>query len=66
MIEKVGATYIAQCDYCSTYEEYDSFADAVQGIKEEGWHTTKQYGEWFNMCPACLEKSMRKEGVENE
>lgn len=49
--------FVASCDHCSHTDELsaDSFQEAVDEIKEDGWLITKPSGQWDHMCPSCRE-----------
>lgn len=55
MIDQQKGKYILICDNCdeTTGEEYDSFDDAVQAIKENGWVNKKYADGWKNICAEC-------------
>lgn len=45
------------CDSCSeSTEEFDSFDEAIQAIKDLGWKISREQGEWTHTCAGCLEK----------
>ena len=55
MIDKQYGSYYAVCDACGTAldGEYDDFQDAVDGMRANGWRTSKTGADWMNYCPAC-------------
>lgn len=62
MVDKQYGSYYAICDACGTAleAEYDEFQDAVDGMKANGWRTSKIGGEWVNYCPECAGKLLPK------
>jgi len=62
-------TYKPICDCCLTAlyticgEEFDSFDEAIRGMKSAGWKTTKEYGEWENYCPECWADIHRQSAI---
>lgn len=60
-IEKEYGKYIPVCDGClTTLEPCDTFQDAVDQCKEEGWTNHRIDGQWQNRCPNCRPKSQPK------
>lgn len=61
-IERDGRVTFACCDTCSYSEEYDTFMEAVDSIKQAQWkvYLDKASGLWRHICPDCLDKA-RKE-----
>lgn len=56
-IEKNNGDYDLQCDFCCTrIEGIESFPEAVQYKKANGWRGVKINMEWFDKCPECLER----------
>lgn len=55
-IEKEYGKFIPVCDGClATLDSCDTFQDAVDECKENGWRNVKANGTWQNMCPKCYE-----------
>lgn len=53
-IEKEYGKYTPICDGClDTLDGCDSFEDAVQLCKDNGWQNVKVNGGWQNRCPNC-------------
>lgn len=47
--------------------ETEDFEEAVKEIHEAGWESFKdEDGDWQNRCPACVEGSNRKRGLEED
>jgi hypothetical protein len=56
MIEKIyKIKCMAICDNCGTGQECDSWADAIEFMREEGWKKRLVDGEWKHFCPECVE-----------
>lgn len=57
-VEMEYGKHIPTCDNCGdTLDAEDTFDDAVQAMKDEGW-TVKYVGgevEWENLCTCCQE-----------
>ena len=49
------------CDNCGDGQEFDSWADVMEFMREEGWRKKLVGGEWEHYCPECQE-SEGKEG----
>ena len=58
MIERQYGRYTVACEICGTMldNEYDNFADAVDGLKANNWKTINNCGMWENYCPECANK----------
>lgn len=55
-IEKEYGKFIPVCDGClATLNGCDTFQDAVDECKENGWRNVKVNGTWQNRCPKCYE-----------
>lgn len=53
-IERERDGHHLQCDYCSTHEgPFDSFMDAINHKKANGWKNIKEGEEWYDKCPFC-------------
>lgn len=61
MIDRDYGEYYGVCDACGAVTEgtYDTFQDAVDGMRAEGWKTVNMGGEWVNYCPSCAAKLAR-------
>lgn len=56
-IEREYGRFIPVCDNClRSLDPCDTFQDAVDECKENGWVNTKVNGEWQNRCPLCKPK----------
>jgi len=56
MIDKTYGKYDLECDSCGESEvNMDSFDDALNYAKENGWKIKKINGEWKHYCPDCNE-----------
>ena len=55
MIDKYHGNYRLICDICEEQadKEFDSFDDAVDYKRNNGWKSQKKYGEWQDVCPEC-------------
>ena len=49
--------YFLYCDVCGEEESgmFDSFYDAVEYKKINGWKSQKRNSEWEDVCPECQE-----------
>lgn len=48
------STWEVECDECGEIEEIEGeFEDCISFMRENGWKTTKENGEWVNHCPEC-------------
>ena len=58
MIDKAYGRFELTCDVCGDgpEEAFDSFQDAVDHMRAEGWRSTRSCGEvWINHCKECVE-----------
>ena len=49
--------FVPVCDSCG--DELDPeyrFLDAVDAVKDAGWHSSHLFGEWQNYCAECCRK----------
>ncbi len=48
-------SYSLACDNCGEEldEQFDSFNDAVEAKKANGWKSKKVKGEWEDWCDKC-------------
>ena len=54
MIEQRGDRFVLICTECGYEVKYfDSFDEAVDYKKENGWKSKKVEGEWVTLCPNC-------------
>ena len=56
MIEKEYGEYILICDVCgdaTAGEGWQTFQEAVQHKRDNGWRWRKIDGEWEDICPEC-------------
>lgn len=52
-----GSQVELACDICGyTVTSFDSFQEAVDYKKEDGWKSQKHKGEWEDICPECQEE----------
>ena len=55
MIEKIyKKELIAICDNCGKGQVFDSWADVIVFMNEEGWKKRLVDGEWKHYCPECV------------
>ena len=70
-VERVSnGMYDAVCDSCGMrLRNFDSFDEAVQGMKDAGWKSRKEnyggYEYWENVCDDCL-RIIRETGDFND
>lgn len=43
------------CDICGEDFDFETFDDAVNYKRENGWKSEKYKGEWQDICPECQE-----------
>lgn len=58
MIDTQGRTHYLLCDVCGFSQEddgFDSFKDAVDYKKTNGWRTKIIGDDWVDRCPECIE-----------
>lgn len=53
MIERDRNTYLLICDICGGIEIYDTFDEAVEGKKIDGWKSEIEKSQWIDICPDC-------------
>lgn len=56
MIEVIHGVCYLICDRCQieAEDEFDSFADAIEYKKENGWRSRRlDDGTWVDICPDC-------------
>ncbi len=59
MIDKAYGKYIPSCDGCGDdLGDYDSFDDARDAIKANGWETRRYGTDWVDYCPSCAPKDV--------
>lgn len=59
-----GPTFSLSCDECGeSADGFGDFNEAVEFKKEYGWKSVKEYGEWKDLCPACVKR--RNEEIKN-
>jgi hypothetical protein len=62
-ITREGFGFNTSCDHCSHDEDLDNadtFQEAVDEIKSQGWRITRlANGEWDHTCPDCLEGEIK-------
>lgn len=47
--------YWLVCDICGKEHDFETFDDALDYKKENGWISEKYKGEWQDVCPECQE-----------
>ena len=61
MIEKLYGDFYTTCDGCG--RELDGVSseiqDALDSMKDNGWKSILQGGDWYNYCPKCAAKLTR-------
>lgn len=60
-ITDARSTWELQCDGCAFAEELEkddaqTFQDAVEYLKAEGWKIVRRGGAWLHHCPHCAER----------
>ena len=46
--------YSLECEVCGkTIDNFETFYDAVEYKKENGWKSVKVNGAWEDRCPDC-------------
>ena len=56
IIENSDDDFTLICDECERkVKGFDSFMDAVDYKKENGWKNKNESGEWIDRCPNCAE-----------
>jgi len=62
MIEKIYKNnYMLTCDNCGEGEEFDSWVDVIEFMREEGWRMKLVGGEWEHYCSECQESEVEEE-----
>lgn len=62
MIERTVTGYDVICDgdRCSEFLEVDSvgheWGELLQGMRDAGWKSMREHGQWCHYCPGCLEE----------
>ena len=56
MIEQEYGKFSLVCSICNTtyIPGFETFQDAVDYAKENGWKIEKENGQWEDICPECL------------
>lgn len=56
MIDVLYGRFGMACDFCgeACEDTFDSFQEAVDFGRTNGWRADKYSGEWQNQCPECL------------
>ena len=63
MIERIyKKERIAICDNCGEGKVFDSWADVIVFIYEEGWKKRLVDGKWKYYCPECQESEDEHDG----
>ena len=55
MIERDYNLHILVCDICGEEKTFDSFEEAVEAKKKDGWQSKREKGQWLDVCPECKE-----------
>ena len=56
MIDKQYGEYVLSCDICGeSVGGFDSFDEARDYTRDNGWVISKKDGEWLNVCPSCID-----------
>ena len=56
MIDKEYGKFILGCDICNhEVKFFDSFDEARDYTRDNGWVISKKDGEWLNVCPSCID-----------
>ena len=57
MIEKEYGHYIVACDVCTNEMDatFDTWDEAKDGMKSEGYKRLNIDGNWVDVCPECQE-----------
>lgn len=59
MVENLGQRHGRKaviCDNCGDGFEADSWEDALQKMKDDGWKTVLKNHKWEHFCPECKEE----------
>ena len=43
------------CDICGQEHDFETFDEAIDYKRENGWISEKYKGEWQDICPECQE-----------
>jgi hypothetical protein len=46
---------VLSCDICGVNFDFESWDEAVEYKKENGWVSRKEDGGWIDICPDCQE-----------
>ena len=53
MVEKrYSETYLI-CDICNEEHSFDTFVEAVEGKKDLGYESSRESGDWQDICVNC-------------
>lgn len=54
MIERDYSLYILVCDQCGeAFGTYDSFEEAVEAKKKQGFKSKREGRQWIDICKDC-------------
>jgi len=53
MIDKEHGKFILECAMCGIEEVFDTFDEAVDFMKKEGWVSENERWGWIEICPEC-------------
>ena len=56
MIAKECDKYILCCDACDENELFNTFQEALNFKKREGWKSDNTDDEWVDICQECVER----------
>lgn len=54
MINKEYGKFKLVCDNCDKEEAFDTFTDAIDYAREEGWKTVKVTSDFEHYCDECV------------
>ena len=55
MIDKDGYSYMVVCDNCGEGTEVNTWDDALELMRDDGWQKKKNGNSWNHYCPECKE-----------
>ena len=51
--------YVLVCDECGREVKYfNTFDEAVEYKRDNGWKSKKDDGEWVTLCPNCQQEDL--------
>jgi len=56
MILDTYGMFVVVCDCCRepVEDSFESFSEALEWVKNNGWESTFKKSGWENICPDCL------------